>query len=191
MNELLLCEWVRAAAPEGQTNFIVRSVAPLVRDARFEHSTHGYFVSRHGDKLEEAEVCLRVFAEDSNDSALRALVDAHTGGSMQFTTSYRADPMLAPELEWYRRALTLVTNVAIEVLESSSFRLSSALLSERDIFSKVGRSIIAKVLNKHSKTYRSLSPEESRLFWSELKTKSGDTVLPCRPGHWLWNLLAY
>lgn len=191
MTELLLCECARPAAPSEQVHFIVEGVAPLVRTVEFERLSHGHFISRYVGNLEAHEVWLRVFVAGSDEATLRSLIDSHLECSMRFKTPIRDDPMLAPELEWYRRALTMVTTVAVEVLETSNFRLSSALLSEKDIFTRVGRTIVSRILNKYSTTYQSLTSDERTLFWSELSTNSCHPILPCRPGHWLWNLLAF
>jgi hypothetical protein len=192
MGDLILHSWNGQMAPREHASAIVRYVAPLLRDEAFKKLPTEHYVSRHTrDPYVPDSVSLRVFADSANGVEVCSVVEKHICMVFAMHTIDRSDPMLARELDWYRKALSLVTTVAVEVLVASDFRLSSAIVSDRDLFTNVGREIITKILTKHSTTYASLSAQEQTRFWADISKGVDNEELPCYPGHWLWNLLAF
>lgn len=192
MGDLVVLGWNRTVAVKTQAEAIVRFVAPLLKDMTFRELSRAHCLSRHARNGDVADsIQLRVFADSLACSELTDAIEAHL--DMDFGTCCvdHTDPMLAPELEWYRKSLSLVTTIAVEVLDTSSIRLSSAIISERDLFTKVGRTIITNLLCERSSTYASMTDEERDNFWVDMVKGSGVEGLPCAPGHWLWNLLAF
>ena len=192
MGDPILHCWNGQMAPREHASAIVQYIAPLLHDEAFRKLPTDHYVNRHvGDPDAPDSVSLRVFADSANGAKVCNVVEKHLSIAFPILTVDRTGPMLAPELDWYRRALSLVTTVAVEVLVAGSFRLSSAIISDRDLFTTVGQEIIAKILTQYSSTYASLSSREQARFWADISTGVDDEKMPCYPGHWLWNLLAF
>lgn len=192
MGDLILHCWNGQMPPSEHAGAIVRYIAPLLGDEAFRRLPTEHYVSRHtNDPDIPNSVSLRVFADSENGAKACTVVEKHLSIKFGMHTVDRTDPMLAREMDWYRKALSLVTTVAVEVLVAGDFRLSAAIVSDRDLFTTVGRDIVTKILTQYSPTYASLSDQEQARFWADISTGVDDKELPCFPGHWLWNLLAF
>lgn len=192
MGDLTLHCWNGQMPPSEHAGAIVRYIAPLLSDEAFKRLPTEHYVSRHANDPDiPNSVSLRVFAYSDNGAKMCSVVEKHLGIMFGMHTVDRTDPMLAREMDWYRKALSLVTTVAVEVLVAGDFRLSAAIVSDRDLLTTVGRDILTKILTKYSPTYASLSDQEHARFWADISTGVDDEELPCFPGHWLWNLLAF
>jgi hypothetical protein len=192
MGDSILHCWIGQVPPREHAGAIVRYVAPLLRDEAFKKLPTEHYVSRHANDPDiPNSVSLRVFTDSENGAKVCSVVEKHLSIMFGMHTVDRTDPMLARDLDWYRKALSLVTTVAVEVLVAGDFRLSAAIVSDRDLFTTVGREILSKVLTQYSTTYASLRDQEQTRFWADISTGVDDEKLPCYPGHWLWNLLAF
>jgi hypothetical protein len=97
------------------------------------------------------------------------------------------DPLLRPDLEWYRLRLHETTSLAFDLLADEKLALNQKFLPKQAREGSPCGELLARHLDEHSATHRSWSRQQLAGYWTDFYRIDRDGSLSY-PGHWLWNL---
>jgi len=188
---LLLYRWHLNAAgddPRAERRRLVGSVViPVFRDGAVLAGAACLYAGKYGSPHEPDEVRLTLVAEQHVGVQAAAAVDAHLAGER---VAHRIGPapgdrLCRADCAWYRRRLTEVTRIALDLHDDPGHR--AALLA---MWCPPDNAALHAYLARHSTTYRGLckTDEARAAFWQEFWTPGPSPGLS-HPGHWIENLV--
>jgi hypothetical protein len=188
---LLLYRWHLDASQNGLPaewrRLVNAVVVPLFQDpAPLTHAACLYASKQNGPP---PEVWVTLIADEAVGDAAAATVTNRLKGARlnKPVVPERGDDLCADECESYRRRLTQVTRIALD--------LHKALEAHADALKRIWGSDhnteLAAYLSANSQAYRAVcaTPEAATSFWEEFWKPSPHPSLPSCPGHWMVNLI--
>jgi hypothetical protein len=191
---VLLLRW--KCRPGDAERFLREQILPLVRDPETLARTAGFYVSRQGPDV----VSLTVYARERDTDAVGAAIARRLGVPAP-ELGRPDDAILAGRLDWYRRVLQEVCEVALDLIQTGVTDQDRQVLRiARDPWEpmffphnppgETYRSLIEPWLQR-SAPYNALDRETRNEFWQRFTEWPGnprqDSLSPA--GHWLWNLV--
>jgi hypothetical protein len=167
------------------------AVAPALRDPGVRGLVSDYCVSKHGEAGEPNRgVWLSLFSPREAQPRLLSAVEPHLRAYAPTAPYIGDDPVLCGECTSYRRALTHMTEVALDLHTSPELRVHQVFLIGLACSGLNPRPVLGRYLALHSFTYARLcaGPEGDDEFWKEFSTWGPQEPLTY-PGHWLWNIV--
>ncbi len=185
MGDLVLLRWalpVRPSFSSGRQT-VTELILPTVQSGGWLYSPGAtHHVSDHGH-----EVWLTVVGGVDDTLEIRSELEDRLGSAprMESTT----DPLLSPEAEWYRRALSTVTHAALDVLSAGA----SVPVPEYVAFENPSEAVALLIpfLNETSSTYRRCCSTYATTehFWLDFFRRAPHPGLG-KAGRTLWDLAA-
>lgn len=171
------------------------AVAPVVRDPQVRCLAPLRYAARHTD-TSPWSVWLVMVAPEYVEARLRQVVARHAGSlacEYEKQNDPKVEPLLRPECRAHCDALTGVTDIALDLVDSPAQELerhrclliglgSISRKSEPSLY----RYVLHPYLSTHSATYAGFSRHERLGFWSTFFVEGLHGSDPC---HFLWNVV--